>query len=103
MAKKFVVLFNPGEQPKVLVNADPAQYDPRYMLVNPVLPSGIPPHRWAKVGNTLQVLPESEVLQKQPPMTLAPAKPQPLSKRQYIAMALVSLILATILHIITKG
>lgn len=102
MANKFIVLFEPGKVPEIKVNADPQQFDPRYMLVNPVLPRGIPPHRWAKVGNSIHVLPEDPLYEQLPKIALMPSRPR-LEKKHYVLMAVASAVAATLLHILTKG
>lgn len=94
---KTVVLFEDGKCPRIIVNANPEAYDLRYALVNPVLPRGIPPHRWKKVGNHIEVMPEELISLDMPKALVAKA---PLYKRKHVYLALASLAVALLLKLI---
>lgn len=59
---KFIVLFEDNKQPRVLHGVDPSQFDQSKILVNPVLPRGIPPHLWLKGNNCIEVMTVKEVI-----------------------------------------
>ena len=80
----FVVIFEPGKQPRVQFGVNPATLDQSKILINPVLPRGIPPHRWKKGDNCIEVLPEPS---PQPRLVLVPPAPkilpQPMKQRSW--------------------
>lgn len=101
MKHNHVVLFEEGKVPRILFNVDPSKFHPSSILVNPVLPRGIPPHRWKKVKNWIEVLPEPPKEAKHEPIVMAMSKPK-LERRHYVLMGVISVTLATILHIILR-
>lgn len=58
----FIVLFEDDCDPKVLHGVDPLKYDGAKILINPVLPRGVPPHRWKRGKNCIEVMPEPAVV-----------------------------------------
>jgi hypothetical protein len=107
-----IVIFEEGMIPRIVHNVDPSKYDFNKILVNPVLPRGIPPHRWLKGKNCIEVLPEEVVhiaevrASELPKLPLPPAlkSPKGLSSTflyhalAVLASSIISLIIHKVIH-----
>jgi hypothetical protein len=56
----FIVLFEDGKVPQVLHGVNPQDYPAHKILVNPVLPRGVPPHQWKRVKSWIEVIVEEK-------------------------------------------
>jgi hypothetical protein len=96
---QHIVIFEDGKIPKIVYGIDPLTLDQDKILVNPLLPRGIPPHRWKKSGKFIEVMPESDVLSNMPIISLAPSKPK-LRLNHYLYMGLLSLLISIIMKLL---
>jgi len=98
-----IVVFEDGMIPRILHNVDHTKYDHSKILVNPVLPRGIPPHRWKKGKGCIEVLPEEVVVMEAkassfPPIHIPPALKSPSMLLHHALAALVSALISLIIH-----
>ena len=95
---RHIVIFEEGKHPRVVHGVDPATLDQSKILVNPVLPRGVPPHRWKKGKNCIEVLPEvQEVKHHEPPAVEHHRKPK---LRQRLALAAAAVLIAIALKVL---
>jgi hypothetical protein len=88
----YLVLFEDEKQPLILHNVDPSKYDRAKILVNPILPRGIPPHRWRKGKNCIEIIPEVEAL-RGPVEPKAKDLPTPLKRSRFITKQIILIVL----------
>lgn len=102
-AMKYVVVFKEGQYPKVLYTQNPEQFDLNTTLVNPVLPRGVPPHRWKMGDGCIEVLPEvTEVAQvaSKSDLPVIQVKPPFITKTRLLKLAIALLAALVIKHLL---